>query len=346
MRKGIILLIILFTIAIPVFAMEFTAPTVPESGQEFMPADIQSFGDGLWYVLKSAVNKLAPSISESAGICFSLITITILVSVIKNLPYSSDSIIKLVTALMISVSLLKPTNSLITLGIKTVQEISEYGKLLLPVMTAALAAQGGVTTSTVLYTGTALFNSILSSLISHIIVPMIYVYLCLSIANSAMEEDILKNMKQFIKWLMTWSLKIILYVFTGYIGITGVVSGTVDASAIKATKLAISGFVPVVGGIISDASETILVSAGLMKSTVGVYGLLAIMAVWIGPFLRIGIQYILLKLTSGICNVFGSKQITALIEDFTGAMGFLLAMTGTLCLLLLISTVCFMKGVS
>lgn len=346
MRKGIILLILLFAIVTPVSAMEFTAPTVPDSGQEFMPADIQSFGDGLWFVLKSAVNKLAPSVSESAGICFSLIAITILVSVFKNFPHSSDSVIKLVTALMISVSLLKPTNSLIALGINTVREISEYGKLLLPVMTAALAAQGGVTSSTVLYTGTALFNAILSSLISSIIVPMIYVYLCLSIANSAMEEDILKNIKQFVKWLMTWSLKIIIYVFTGYIGITGVVSGTVDASAIKATKLAISGFVPVVGGIISDASETILVSAGLMKSAVGVYGLLAIMAVWIGPFLRIGIQYILLKLTSGICNIFSSKQITSLIEDFTGAMGLLLAMTGTLCLLLLISTVCFMKGVS
>jgi hypothetical protein len=43
--------------------------------------------------------------------------------------------------------------------------------------------------------------------------------------------------------------------------------------------------------------------------------------------------------------MFGSKQLTALIQNFCAAMGIILAMTGSVCLLLLISTVCFMKGV-
>ena len=115
---------------------------------------------------------------------------------------------------------------------------------------------------------------------------------------------------------------------------------------IKATKLAISGAVPVVGGLISDASETILVSAGLMKGAVGSYGLLAALSIWIGPFLKIGCQYLLLKITAAVCGVVGNKENTALISDFSGAMGMLLAMTGTVCLLLLVSTICFMKWVS
>ena len=137
-----------------------------------------------------------------------------------------------------------------------------------------------------------------------------------------------------------------LYVFSAYMGITGVVSGSVDAASIKATKLAISGAVPVVGGILSDASEALLVGAGVIKSAVGVYGLLAILATWIGPFLQIGCQYLLLKATAALCGVIGAKETTGLITDFSGAMGMLLAMTGTTCLLLLISTVCFMKGVA
>ena len=140
-------------------------------------------------------------------------------------------------------------------------------------------------------------------------------------------------------------MKIVLYVFTGYLGITGVVSGAADAAAIKATKITISGAVPLVGGILSDASETILVTAGAMKSAVGVYGMLAFIAVWISPFLRIGIQYLLLKATCGICDVFGNKSANSLIRDFTTGMGVLLAATGTVCLLLLISTFCMMKGI-
>jgi len=136
-----------------------------------------------------------------------------------------------------------------------------------------------------------------------------------------------------------------LYIFTGYISITGIVSGSADAAAVKAVKIAISGIVPVVGNIISDASESILVSAGLMKNTVGIYGFLAVTAVWIGPFLQIGTQYILLKLTAAVSSVITGKNGSVLVRDLSGVMGFLLAMTGAVCLMLLISIVCFMKGV-
>jgi stage III sporulation protein AE len=226
-----------------------------------------------------------------------------------------------------------------------VSELSDYGKLLLPVMTAAMAAQGGVSTSAALYMGTAIFDAVLGQFISKLLVPLLYIFLCLTMAHSAMADGQLKKMRDFVKWLMVWGLKTVLYVFTGYMSITGVISGSTDAAAVKAAKLTISGMVPVVGGILSDASESVLVGAGVMKTAVGMYGALALLAICAEPFLRIGIQYLVLKITGAVCELFGSKQLTALIQDFSGAMGILLAMTGSMCLLLLISTVCFMKGV-
>ena len=144
---------------------------------------------------------------------------------------------------------------------------------------------------------------------------------------------------------MTWSLKIILYVFTGYMGITGVISGTTDAAAMKATKLTISGMVPVVGGILSDASEAVLVSAGVVKNAAGIYGIFAVLAICLGPFLQIGAHYLILKITAGICELIGPKRAADLVNDISGAMGMVLAMTGSVCLMLLISIVCFLKGV-
>ena len=99
------------------------------------------------------------------------------------------------------------------------------------------------------------------------------------------------------------------------------------------------------GGILSDASEAVLVGAGTVKNAVGIYGMFAIIAIWIGPFLKIAAHYLLLKTTGAVCGIFGSKQITDMIQDFSSAMGLLLAMTGTVCLMLMISMVCFMKGV-
>ena len=128
--------------------------------------------------------------------------------------------------------------------------------------------------------------------------------------------------------------------------ITGVVSGATDTAALKAAKLTISSVVPVVGGIMSDASEAVLVSAGLLKNSAGIYGILAIIAICLDPFIRIAAHYLLLKATAAVCVVFGSKKVTGLVDDFAVAMGLLLAMTGAVCLMLLISIVCFMKGVT
>jgi len=97
--------------------------------------------------------------------------------------------------------------------------------------------------------------------------------------GQALGEEALKKLADLLKWLMTWGLKIILYLFTGYIGLTGVVSGTTDAAAMKAAKLTVSGMIPVVGGILSDASEAVLIGADAAKNAVGIYGMLAVLAI-------------------------------------------------------------------
>lgn len=345
MSKVILAIILVISLALPVSAMAFTAPEVTGDAEEIIPEDPESFGEGLWKLIKAGIGMVQPELADAAGICLSLIGAVLLISLVKTLPGAAERMVTLVGTLAIGILLLGPSSSLISLGADTVRELSDYGKLLLPVMTAAMAAEGGVTGSAALYAGTAAFDSVLGSLISAFVIPLLYAFLALAVAHSALGQDILKKLRDFVKWLITWCLKIVLYVFTGYMGITGVASGTTDAAALKAAKLTISGAVPVVGNILSDASEAVLISAGVMKNAAGVYGLLAILTMWISPFIQIGVQYLLLKLTAAVCGIFGVKQASDLIHDVSDAMGLLLAMTGTMCLLLLISTVCFMKGV-
>lgn len=322
-----------------------TAPKVPLSGESLMPKRAETFGEGLWELITQAIATLSPSLAQAAAVCLSLIAVVLLISVAQQIPGCRKQTAELVGSVAISTILLQSTGALVNLGLETIRELSGYGKLLMAVMASALAAQGGVTSSTALYAGTAVFDTVLTSLISKLLLPMAYMYLAMAAAHSALGEQMLKKLCGLIKWACTWILKTLLYVFTGYIGITGVVSGTTDAAALKVAKLTISGMVPVVGGILSDASEAVLVSAGVVRNTAGIYGILALLAVVAGPFLKIGVHYLLLKATGAVSSLFGSKRCTDLISDVSGAMGLVLAMTGSVCLLLLISVVCFLRGV-
>lgn len=345
MKHFLMLILLIIVLVMPVSAQELTAPTIPDRAVKFMPSDQKNFGEGLLEVLQDALLYIRPDLKEAATVCAGVVAVMLALSVLHSFPGASEKTVNLAGNTGIALILLRSTGSLVNLASTTITEISEYGKLLLPVMTAALAGQGGIGTSAALYAGTAFFDALLTSVIRNLLTPGVYLFLILAVACSAVGENVLEKMRDTIKWATTWSLKTILYIYTGYIGITGVISGATDAAALKAAKLTISSVVPVVGGILSDASEAVLVSAGTVKNAVGIYGLFAVLAIWIGPFLQIGSHYLLLKATGAICSVFGSKSGTVLVHDFCSALGLLLAMTGTISLMLLISLVCYFKGV-
>lgn len=318
---------------------DLTAPRVPG-----VPAvENQTFSEALLEILGDAVAHFQPDLRDAAGACLAVLAAVAALSMLSILPGKKIGA-QLAGAMLAATILLEPAHALITLGADTVQRLGEYEKLLLPVLTAALAAQGGVGTSAALYAGTAAFNALLGSLVSRLLVPMICMYLALAVGYAAVGEEMLKKLRDMVKSAAVWGLKTILYVYTGYITITGVVSGTTDASLLKAAKLTISGAVPVVGSILSDASEAVLAGAAAVKNAAGIYGLLAVLSLWIGPFLRIGAHYLMVKAVGAVSSVFCVESASSVIDAFAAAMGLLLAMTGAVCLMLIISTVCFLRG--
>lgn len=343
MKKAIFLALIAMSfLQVPANAMAL--PTIPEEVQQVIPQESASFLDSLWQIIKSAFLQAQPQVASSSKLCISLFAVAVVLSVLNAFDGASKSMVELAGVVTVASLLLSKTNSMISLGTQTVEQIVSFGKLMLPVMAAALAGQGGITSSAALFAVTAMFDTILSSVISAVLIPAVYIYLVLCTVNCATGDSVLKKLQDFVKWSLTWLLKMVLYVFTGYISLTGVITGSADQLAVKATKLTISGMLPVVGGILSDASETVLISAATVKNGAGVAGLCAILAVTITPIFIIGLHYLLLKATAALVAIFAPKSVSNLVDDFSGAMGMILGMTGAVSLIQMISLVCFMKG--
>ena len=344
--KRILLAVVIITVLIqPVSAAEFSIDRVPEEAERYLTENPSDFWSDLRTVVLDALSSMRPDITSAVQTCLRVTSVMLLGTILMSFAAGRKFPTQLVVTVAVGILLLDSGESLLQLGKNTVQQISEYGKLLLPILTGSLAAQGAVTTSSALYIGTVLFSSVLNTAVTRLLIPLLYLFLCVCIANSALADETLKRIRSCLKWLITWSLKTMLYLFTGYMSISGVISGTVDSTTLKATKLAISGAVPVIGNILSDASETIILGAGVVKNSVGAYGMLTIITFLIGPFIKVGIQYILSKCTASMCAVFAPKEITGLLDDYASVMGFILAMTGVASVLLMVGIVCMMKGV-
>ena len=138
---------------------------------------------------------------------------------------------------------------------------------------------------------------------------------------------------------VTWALTALMLAFTGFLSVTGAATSAADALATQLTRSAISAAVPVVGSIISDATGAVLAGAGMLKGAIGVFGLLAVLAICLTPFLTMAVQYLLYKLAAFLAGTIAQEPLAELIAALGSAFGLLLGMTGSCALSLLISII-------
>lgn len=222
-------------------------------------------------------------------------------------------------------------------GTQTMEALDVLGKALLPALAAAVAASGGVLSASSHQVATVFFSNLLLTLIRNLLLPLVYFYVAVSAAGAMLPGEPLRRVAAGIRKVITWALTGALVLFTGYLSITGAAAASADALTLQMTRTVISTAVPVVGGIISQASGSVLSGAGVLKSSLGVLGMLAVLATCLTPFLRMAVQYLLYKITAFLAATAGSGTLVELIDALGGAFGLMLGMVGSCALLLLIS---------
>ena len=235
---------------------------------------------------------------------------------------------------------------LIGLGAETIRELNVFSKALLPTLAAATAASGAVTTATFQQVTTVFLVDLLMELIDGLLIPLVYLYIGALAAGACLPENRLGAIAEALKKTVTWILTSSLLLFTVYLSTVRVIAGAADGASVKVAKAAISGAVPVVGGIIAEAAETVLAGAGMLKNTIGVFGMLAILAACAYPFLQLGVQYLLYKLSAFLAAAVGAPELCKLIDGLGGAFGLVLGMTGSCALLLLVSVLSSVAAVT
>ena len=90
-----------------------------------------------------------------------------------------------------------------------------------------------------------------------VLVPVLYCMIGTAAAGALLEQSRLSLLSKGIGKLLSWGLSAILIVFTAFLSVSNLLAGSADRLAVKVGKTVISGAVPVVGGILSDATEAV-----------------------------------------------------------------------------------------
>lgn len=303
---------------------------------------------GVSSLFQDALDQGKVLLKRSARIGMQMLTVVLLCGLAEGLcaQKSAVAVTKMAGALAVTALSVSNMDAMIGLGRQTIGKMSTFSEILLPVMAALTAATGKVSSAAARQGATILFTQILINAIDSLLIPLLYAYVAACCAYAAVGNEGLKKLSAVLKGAVTTILTTILLAYVGYLTVSGAIAGSADAAAVKATKMAISRAIPVVGGILADAAESVLVGAGVLKGTVGVAGLLVVLAICVGPFLQLAFHYLIYKLAAALTGTVADPRLSGLMDSIGSAFGLVLGMTGSCALLLLFSTVSAVMAVA
>ena len=242
--------------------------------------------------------------------------------------------------------MLKGVDGIVSQTVESMFRLSDYSKAALPVIFTAAAAGGALTSAGAKFAAVSLALDVLMSIAQKLVVPLVYAYLAVTVANGVFPNSLMAAAARFTKWAATIIMTGMTISFTAYIGMTGVITSSTDAAAVKTMRTVISTVLPVVGGMISDASGAVLAAAGVIRSCAGAFGLITVCILCAGPFAVLSVKMLILKAAAAVTDSMQSPRLSALFSGVGSAMGLLLGLLGCCGIMLFISMMAGMKAVT
>ena len=232
--------------------------------------------------------------------------------------------------------------SLIGEAEQCINDMKDFSTLMLPVLASASAASGAAASGAARYAASMLFLDLLMTLGKGLILPMIYMYLAAGAGEAAFGG--LGGPAKLIRSAVKYMLTGLVMAFTVYLTATGLIASSADAAAVKLTKTAISSLLPVVGGMVADASDAVASGLGVIRGAAGAFGVAAVLAICALPFLRLMAGSVLIRAAAAAAGTVADRKLTGFIETLAGAYSLVLALAGTEAVILLISIVSAAKA--
>lgn len=278
------------------------------------------------YFTKIFSEELMIAINLISSVLIIIVIHSIFKTIIESLENSSASqIVYMIQYLVIVTILINSLVSILEITKNSISELINFMNLLIPILITLMLTTGCIVTTTMAQPILIFMVSFIGNFINNFIIPLVLISIVLSIISNISNKINISRISKFFKSTIIWVLGILFTIFTSTLSIEGTLSSSVDGVTAKTAKAAVSNFIPVVGKIMGDAVETVIGCGNILKNSVGVLGVIIIIAITLVPIIKVTLLMFSFKLTSAVCEVVADEKIVKLIDDISDTYKILLA---------------------
>ncbi|MBC7324928.1 MAG: stage III sporulation protein AE [Moorella sp. (in: Bacteria)] len=283
-----------------------------------LPLDPAAAGRGL---LKYLFHELL----ASGALLGQLLILAVACAVLQNLQAAfSGGSISTVARGVAFLALITLALTSFTLAVRTggeaIDRMVSFFQSLLPALITLLAATGGITASTLLQPVLIYAVTIADTLMHNVLFPLLYLTACLTVVGRIADRFQVSKLAGLLKQVAMVALGLMMTVFTGVLSIYGIAGSVADGVGLRVVEFATDTFLPVVGGMLSDAVETIAGTTLLLKSAVSLVGVIIIFFLAAFPMLKILSLVVVYKVAAAVVQPFGEDQLADALDGIGGAL--------------------------
>ncbi|MBN8236592.1 stage III sporulation protein AE [Halobacillus kuroshimensis] len=146
-------------------------------------------------------------------------------------------------------------------------------------------------------------------LVKYLLIPLFTSSALLLIVGSLNEDFKVDHLAELLRKTGMAVMGIFLTVFLGVISVQGTVTAVQDGITMKTARFVTGNFVPVVGRLFTDATDTILGASLVLKNTLGIAGVVILLGIAVFPSIKVLAIAIIYKLAAALLQPLGDGPV-------------------------------------
>ncbi len=271
----------------------------------------------------------------SGGIIIGIILISAAVSSFENQEKLSSAA-GITCTLAVGCAVSGPIWSTVSAASAAVSGSSTFMLSFVPIFASLIALSGAGATAAASSSVLLLSAELVSSVASFAVMPIMGCYLAVSLCGflSGAGADSLASV---IKKFSLWTLSLVTTVFLGVLSIQTSISTAADSVTLKTAKFIVGTSVPVAGSVLSEAASAVSASVGLLRSSVGIYGVVALCVIFLPIILELFLWRAVLTVCAAVGDALSVGEISKLLRATDGMISVLLGITALVATMFIIS---------
>ncbi len=323
-------------------------PSLPEETQDLL-RELGIEGVDFYAIFQTSprtlLNSLLSLVQGKAGeplrAVFKAIGILLLLAVAQSfVPQDSKNgqAVAYAGAALLIVSIVAPLSTMLTSASAAVKLSSDFMLLLIPALAAVITASGNPLLALSYNSFAFAAAQSLAQFSRGFLIPFTGLSLATGIAGTLAPELKLQGISQSIQKCAVYVFGSAVGLFSALLSLRGIMANTADSLAVRGIKLVMKSAVPIVGGALSEAYASIAGSLTLLKTAVGIFGILAIALINLPILLELILWIFGMKFCAMAAQLLDLEGEKELLQCISAALTLLAVLVLFTALLLILAT--------